>query len=506
MKVSVIDLGFNSLKLVNYDINKDGSFKAYKQEGVNLKLGQGLQETGYLGKEQVNATVDALRIFKDIINFESIKHILPVATSAVREAGNRADFLRQIHDQTGIHFRVLSGQEEALYSYIGALQATCSPTTLFFDLGGGSLELVYTENYNIKKIKSYPLGSLRLKQMFGKKDGTFSKKDYSKMTSHIRSELPGKYEFDMSPDTTLVGVGGTLRAMARYDQDVKDYELDKIHNYQMDSSSVSSIAEELYKMDAEELEETKAIGCNRVETITAGAAVINVMMQKFGSEKVVVSSEGLREGILSVFIRDPKTFYRGRISNEKAKAFVTFSCQAEMLPQHTVTLVRPLVINGMLGEKEKLILTHAIKRKEELPIISNLSNLFHIMIDEDISFLSHREQLIMALSIVHTRKNKAADWLFSRYKSILAPQNKRSVEKISACLALSAILERALANARLTIKGKKIDISIVPEPRQFVPITLLENAIKNFERAFEVSVSYKVHDAGFEKIREKVEA
>jgi len=506
MKVSVIDLGFNSLKLVSYDIKKDGLFKAYQQEGIKLRLGQGLKETGYLGKEQVRRTIDALRIFKDIINFESIRHVLPVATSAVREAGNRADFLRQVHDQTGIQFKVLSGQEEALYSYVGALRATCSPTTLFFDLGGGSLELVYTENYNIKKIKSYPLGSLRLKQMFGKRDGTFSKKDYVKLSGHIDRLLPGKNEFDMSPDTTLVGVGGTLRAMARYDQEAKDYELDKIHNYQMNSASVSSIAEELHKMDVKELEETKAIGSNRVETITAGAAVIDVIMQKFGFEKIVISAEGLREGILSVFIRDPKTFYRGGISNEKAKAFVAFSCQAEVLPQHTVTLVRPLVANGMLGEKEKLILTHAIKLEEELPLITNLSNLFHIMIDEDIAFLSHREQLILALSIVHTRKNKAADWLFSRYKSILAPQNKRSVEKISACLALSAILERGRANAKLSIKGKKMDISIMPEPRQFVPTTLLENAIKNFERAFDLSVTYIVHHAALEKIKEKVEA
>src|SRR5690606_33065206 len=113
-------------------------------------------------------------------------------------------------------------------------------------------------------------------------------------------------EFVQSPDTTLVGVGGTLRAMARYDQERKDYELDKIHNYQMDAQSVASIAEELYEMDAEELKEIKAIGSNRVDTVTAGACIINTLVQKFNFEKIVVSAEGLREGILSVFVRDPK--------------------------------------------------------------------------------------------------------------------------------------------------------------------------------------------------------
>ncbi|HKZ62280.1 MAG TPA: hypothetical protein VJZ68_07705 [Nitrososphaera sp.] len=506
MKISVIDLGFNSVKLVNYDIKKDGTFMAYQQEGVKVKLGEGLHETGYLGKEQVDRTMDALRMFRDVINFDSIRHVLPVATSAVREAGNKSDFLKQAYGQTGFQFKVLSGHEEGLYSYIGALQATCIPTALFFDLGGGSLELVYTENYAIKKIKSYPLGALRLAQMFGRKNGTFSRKDYVKMEKHIVEVLSDRKDLDMSPDTTLVGVGGTLRAMARYDQELKDYELDKVHNYRMDASSVSSIAEELYKMDTDELVEIKAIGSNRVDTITAGACIINTLMQKFGFERIVVSSEGLREGILSVFVRDPKTFYSGGVSNEKAKAFVTFTCQTEILPEQTVRLVKSLVANGMLREKEKMILTHAIKQVVELPPVTNLNNLFYMMIDEDSAFLSHREQLILALSIVHTRKEKAADWLFSRYRSILEPQNKRSIEKISACLVLSAILERARANSKLSIKGKKMDIKIIPQPRQFVPTTLLENAIKNFERAFDVSVNCTVEHAALAKIKEKVRA
>lgn len=506
MKVAVIDLGFNSVKLVNYDVGKDGTFKAYRQEGIKVKLGEGLNKTGYLGKEQVDRTIEALRIFRDIINFDSIRHVLPVATSAVREAGNRSDFLKRIYNQTGFQFKVLSGREEGLYSYIGALQATCSPTALFFDLGGGSLELVYTENYGIKKINSYPLGALRLTQMFGGKDGTFSRKDYAKMEKHICEILPERKELDLSPDTTLVGVGGTLRAMARYDQELRDYELDKIHKYEMDAESVTSIAEKLYEMDAEELKETKAIGSNRVDTVTAGACIINSLVQKFGFEKIVVSAEGLREGILSVFVRDPKAFYSGGVNNEKAKAFVTFACQTEMLPQHTVTFVRPLVANGMLREKEKMILTHAIKQASELPMIANLNNLFYLMIDEDNAFLTHREQLILALSIVHTRKEKAADWLFSRFRSIMEPQNKRSIEKISACLKLSEILERADANAKLSIKGRKIDIKIMSPQQQFVPATLLESAIKNFERAFDVSVNCIVEHAALAKIKEKIEA
>ena len=93
-----------------------------------------------------------------------------------------------------------------------------------------------------------------------------------------------------------MGVGGTLRAMVRYHQELKDYQLDKVHNYQMDSQAVSSIADELYEMDADDLEAIKAVGSNRVDTIAAGGCIINALMQKFGFERIVVSAEGLREG------------------------------------------------------------------------------------------------------------------------------------------------------------------------------------------------------------------
>lgn len=497
MKVSVVDLGFNSVKMVNYDVKKDGSYLAYQQEGVKVKLGEGLTKAGYLTGEPVGRTIEALKLFRDVISFDSIRHVLPVATSAVRDAVNKNEFLKLVQGQTGFQFKVLTGQEEAFYSYVGALESTCIPTSLFFDLGGGSLEMVYTENYSIKKVRSYPLGALRLSQKYG---GVFSKKAYDKMEEHVLDVLPERKELGMSVDTTLVGVGGTLRGIARYEQELSDYQLDKIHSYRLDFPSVSAIAKGLYRMDADELAEVKAVGSNRVDTIVAGSAVISLLMQKLGFDKVVVSARGLREGILSVFLRDPKTFYNGSISSERAKAYVTFACQVDPLSQYAFSFVRPLVSSGLMREKERVILSHALKQMADLPTVTNLSNLFHLIIDEDNAFLTHREQLILALAIVHTKKAKTVDWLFSRYRSILEPQNMRSIEKISACIVLSTILERSKAATRLWISGKKVAIRIL-QGRQPVPAMVVADALKNFERAFNVTVSCQVNSNGPPKRR-----
>jgi exopolyphosphatase/guanosine-5'-triphosphate,3'-diphosphate pyrophosphatase len=277
--------------------------------------------------------------------------------------------------------------------------------------------------------------------------------------------------------------------MARYDQELNGYGLDKIHHYEMHNLSISSIAKNFYKMNADQLVENEAVGADRAGTITAGSAIINLLMEKFDFERIVISAQGLREGVVSVFIRDHTTFYNRKLNNGKAKRFVAFSCKPEMLPYYTLTFIKPLVSAGLMREKEKMLLAQAIREVVDLPLITNLNNLFHIMIDEDNAFLSHKEQLVLALSIIHTRKEKTADWLFSRYKSMLESQNKASIGKISACLALSSILEKAKIEIKLSIKGKKADIKIIPSSRQLVPATLLAEALKKFERAFGISVS-----------------
>ena len=114
MKVSVIDLGFNSAKLVNYYVDHNSSYKAYHQEGAKVRLGQDLAQTGALTQEPMERTIDILRLFRDIVDFQSIKHVVPVATSAVREATNGTEFLEQVFQETGFRFRVLSGKRTGL--------------------------------------------------------------------------------------------------------------------------------------------------------------------------------------------------------------------------------------------------------------------------------------------------------------------------------------------------------------------------------------------------------
>lgn len=508
-RVSVIDLGSNSIKLVNYELNNDRPpfYWAYRQEGIKVKLGRGLTDTGRLGKGAMRRTIEALRLYRDKISLDQIETVFPVATSAVREAENKDDFLNQIYNQTGFRFRVLSGAQEALYSFIGASKSIFMPTALFFDIGGGSLELVYVENQRIKNVKSCPLGALRLSQIFGRKDGTFSRRAYNEMEEHILKVLPSERELNLSPDTQLVGVGGSLRALARFNQEMSGYELTKIHNYKMDYLSILSITRKLAKTDVTELSEIKAIGANRMDTIAAGSLVISLVMRKLGFSHLTVSTHGLREGILSMHMNSPRTFYSSNLDIEKTQQFLIWANKKEKdtLSDNISELIESLVTIGLLREREKTVFAHAMTQSSQFRSnrFTNLSNLFYVLVDEDNAFLSHREQLIMALSIIHAKKEKTADWLFSRHGSILDPKNKGSIEKISACLALSEILESIMARAKLypvdrtnpqelsirIIMGNINNNSLGDPQVNNIPSFVIADALRNFERAFNISIA-----------------
>ena len=133
----------------------------------------------------------------------------------------------------------------------------------------------------------------------------YVRKHLMKLEQHILQSLPDRKQFDFSPDVTLVGVGGTLRTIAQYDQDLTNYPLDKINNYKMKIEHIEEITKKLSGMSVAEITEIVSIGSSRADTVVPGCYVISSLMRKLGHDSVVVSTEGLREGLVLSFINDP---------------------------------------------------------------------------------------------------------------------------------------------------------------------------------------------------------
>lgn len=493
MKISVIDLGYNSLKLVSYDVKQDNSsFTAFYQRSILARLGEELNQTGFLGGEAIRRAIGGLKFFIELNEFNGVKYCIPIATSAVREAANRDEFLRQVLEETGLRLRVLSGREEALYSYSGAARALGLSDALFFDLGGGSVEFVSCRDSKVRRILSLPLGGLRLTQLYAGADGAFKQKALDAMKERVVELLPSRAEIDIDDRAVLVGVGGNLRALARWDQENRGYPFNKLHNYSMKRTAVSEMAEELSTLSHRKAAEIYAIGRDRAGTILAGAVVVELTMRKLGFQKVTISTHGLRDGVLASFLDDPVAFHENRdrfslrLKRQPAKDRAYSSSVRRF--------VRKLEQSGLLEANESRMLAYELRWVlSEAPATIRPEALFYQIMDED-SSLSHREQLVAALSFAELRKPRSAEWLFSTYKSMLKPKkNKETMEKLAAISRFLEIIAKTDSRLSLSIGARDPVIKLVVAPGKLeFPASLLKASIAELGNKLDRFVEYSV--------------
>ena len=502
MKVSVIDVGFNSLKMVKYKVEPDGNPKSYGQLGALARLGEGLERTGYLGSEPISRTIDALRLCREAASVEEVKHVLLIGTSPVREAANREEFLKRVEEETGMKLRVLSGNEEALYGLLGAARSVAASNILFFDLGGGSLELTYAERGRIRRILSLPLGSLKQTSTYVGRDGTFSKKARNRMAKQTAQELPSRRELGLDRDVVLVGTGGTVRAMARYDQDVTSYPLDKVHNYVIELDSVRGMSRKFFRLKLSELSRLEAIGNGRSETIAAGALVVRTLMEKLDFNSVTVSTHGLRDGILTEFLEGGVRSTERVVQKEDVERFLPRPNPPSGMAGDA-DLLMCMVRNGLINEREsKIILTAAWRGRSPDCLEADPDAVFGTLMSEDLP-MSHEEQLLLAISVIRARRPRTANWLVKRYGTLLAHDSK-PVKKIGACIRLMEVLDRSKSQYRVAYSGG-LRISIVQSEGHF-PLELarmaalsLSSSIKKPVTIF-VSATERERHAGLVKV------
>ncbi len=489
VRVAVIDVGFNSLKMMKYIVEVGGSIRSYGQLGVMARLGEGLDQTGLLGKEPVSRTLNALRLCRETASLESIKHLLLVGTSPVREAANRDEFLRKVKEETGMDMRVLTEREEALYGFLGAAKSVGAPTALFFDLGGGSLQLTYAEGFRIKKILSLRLGALKLTSSFAGEDGLFSRKERQRLAEHVSRSLPSRLELGLKKDSVLVGTGGTVRALARFDQELSNYQFNKIHCYSVGLESVQEMSRDFSRLNISELGKIDAIGEDRAQTIVAGALVVRTLMKKLGFKRLTVSTHGLRDGVLTDFLE--------RTVRPAQEEFRKEDVERLLRPRMALRrqggnpeLAECLARNGFLDQRQRRLLMAAVEKgRDQECRDADADALFGILMSEDLP-LDLQDQLFMVISLVRAKRPRTANWLLERYGSLLRGDDFKSVRKMGACLRLMEILDRSSARFRVSYSaGVRI---LVTESDGPFPLELARTSALALSTAIKTQVSVLV--------------
>lgn len=287
-RAAIIDIGSNSVRLVVYA----GPARAPQpifNEKLMVGLGSGLATSGAIEERAFDRAIAGLARFKALVEAMGIEDLRCVATAAVRDASNGPDFIAAARN-LGLDISLLTGRDEARASGMGVLSAIPNADGIVADLGGGSLELVRVRDGRTMHHTSFPLGVLRLEALQAKHGNGFARAIMKRLT---KANWPGD-----DAGLPLYLVGGSWRALARYDMMLARSAMPVVSGHIMPVSTALKLHRRLRSASAEELARIRGLSSARVGTIPAAAALLIPLVQQLQCSKLIVSASGLREGLL----------------------------------------------------------------------------------------------------------------------------------------------------------------------------------------------------------------
>lgn len=303
-RLAVIDLGSNTVKLISLDFRPGHGYRHLDQLREVVRLSQGLQAGGPLQPKAVERALATLATFRAYCDATGTERIVATATSAVRDAADGAAFVERGRDQAGIELRVLSGEEEAAYAVLAVANSFAISDAVVMDLGGGSVQLSEMRARRSVRGESWPLGAVRASEGFLKSDPP-TKKQLRRLRDAVRDTVGPWLDVMADADGTRaepgalpwIGMGGTLRNLADAWQQRSGHPLELLHGYPLPAGGLATLTDELARIDRAGRAEVPGVSADRADIIVAGAVVLDEIVRLAGTDAIMVSGQGLREGV-----------------------------------------------------------------------------------------------------------------------------------------------------------------------------------------------------------------
>jgi len=306
-RLAVIDLGSNSFRLVVFTA-ADGWWKRTDEIYEPVRIGEGLAASGRLGEEPMRRALATLDVFAHFCRAAGLLSdqgtsrgpnegtVDAVATSAIRDAENAAEFLARARDLTGLPIRVLDREAEARYGYLAAINSTTLLDGCVLDLGGGSLQLVRVIDRIDRESGSWSLGAVRMSERFLPPNGPAKRKQIDELRAHVAKELEQAPWLAQS-GRRLVGLGGTVRSLATAVQRAAGLPSNGVQGMLVERGALDELVQRLAALPAAERSTIPGIKPARADLILAGAIVVQGVLDAGGFDGLEATEAGLREGV-----------------------------------------------------------------------------------------------------------------------------------------------------------------------------------------------------------------
>lgn len=302
---AAIDIGTNSMHLVVAKLGELGGFEILTSEKDMVRLGQGGGEMKKLAPDAIERGLTALARMAQVAEAFGEVELVAVATSAVREATNQAEFLDRARDELGIEVEVISGFEEARLIHLGVLQAlpVYDKRLLLVDIGGGSTEFLVGEGDRPIEARSMKLGAIRLTERFFadvvEGDGSVSVEAIDECRRYVRSALaPVARELGGHQPEIAIASSGTATTIATMAAVARGEDVRQVNGLTLTAGEMAAVVEAVSSRTTAERRKLGGLDEKRVDIIVAGSILLDEIFRAFGLENMTISEYALREGVL----------------------------------------------------------------------------------------------------------------------------------------------------------------------------------------------------------------
>lgn len=300
MRLASVDIGTLTCRLLIAGLPPGGRLIEVRSDRRILRLGEGVDQTKQLNGAAMDRVLQCLKEWRELIDAARIDAVVVVATSAVRDATNRDEFLDRVKREAGFEVELISGEEEARRTMLGIRSGLPLGMTgvLALDIGGGSTEFILDRPGQPPIVRSIDIGVVRFCERLLRHDPPTNEevrqaREWVERETKAAVSGMGNYQ-----TATFVGTAGTITSLAAMAQKLSTYEPARIHNYQLQLTTIQEIEHTLLSLKKADRVGLPGLESGREEVIAAGAIIIRAVMETLGIGSCLVSDLGLREGIL----------------------------------------------------------------------------------------------------------------------------------------------------------------------------------------------------------------
>lgn len=463
-RVAAIDLGTNSVRLIVAEVDGPDSYQVLDDERVQTRLGFRLSETGRIDPERAEETLDALERMQAIAHGFEVEELRAVGTAALREADNGPAFVVAAKDRFGLEIEVISPEDEAELAMRSVRKhfPLGEGAAAIVDIGGGSMEVVFTTAGLINEVHSMPLGAVRLTERYVHSD-PIDAVDWRRLRAGIDDELKSHIGKPPFPTPTLIGSGGTFTAMGSLAMHDRQGEIGSVQGYSMTIAEFEHQLRRLREAPIAMRRGFTGLNADRADIILAGAAAISRLARRLDVSRILINDRGIRDGLLLEMIsrQGPATGGTG----DRLDAARIFARKCRSNPRHTEHVARLAAglfdtLHEALGadldleaEDRELLMAAALMHDVGYLIrhSGHHRHAYHLIRHSDLDgFTGYELELIANIARYHRRAHpskKHENWLRVRKK------DRERVALLAGILRLADGLDRTHAQ---TVQGVRV--------------------------------------------------